>query len=123
MKKNTKMSGQDIELFERLKRENKELKRRLKAALKIHDRIDYEHLNKFIKAQDEEGIEVDEETKVKYKSKGECRREEWKCFDCPDGWLELVVIRKPGDQYVYFRRCVKCGKRTKTQPYTGDVKK
>lgn len=112
------MSGHDVEIYEKLKRENRELKRQLKALRREIDRIDYEHLNNLVEAQ--EGSLQDIEQKVEYTSKRERNEENWKCFDCKDGVLRLRIFQKPGGA-VYFRVCDKCGKRTKTQKYTNLV--
>lgn len=109
----SRIGGQDFELLDRLKKENRELKRQLKALRKSLDRIDYQHLNDLIEAQEAAHIV---ETPVEYKSKTERNEERWKCFSCTDGVLRLVIFQKPGGA-LYFRRCDCCGKRTKAQKY------
>jgi len=114
----SKMSGHDIEIFEHLKRENRELKRQLKGLRKSLDRLDYEHLNELIESHENSEAKLNE--KIEYTSKRERNETNWSCFDCQKGILRLIIIQKPNES-IYFRRCDHCGKRTKTQHYTDKV--
>jgi len=113
-----RMSGADIELFERLKRDNKILKKQVAALRREIQRLDYDHIDDLVKSQEESGTT---EEKIEYKSKNEREREQWVCFECNKGILKLVIINKPNEK-IYFRKCDNCGKRTRTKKYTKDVK-
>lgn len=44
----------------------------------------------------------------------------WKCFDCHEGILRLVII-PGGENNRYFRKCSMCTKRTEVKTYTEEV--
>lgn len=44
----------------------------------------------------------------------------WACHSCKNGYLEIVVFSKLGQDH-YYRACSECPHRTKSQPYTSDI--
>jgi ribosomal protein S20 len=44
-------------------------------------------------------------------------KQRWKCFQCNEGVLRLMII--PGNRY--FRKCSMCSHRTEAQDYTEEV--
>lgn len=112
-----KMSGHDIELLERLKRENKSLKKQLARLQKQLNRIDldrFQNLEEIVEAQ------YKEEKELHQKTKRDQLLEKWKCFHCDDGYIHLIVVNRPDGVY-YFRRCRECGHKTKLQKYNENV--
>ena len=96
-------TDQEFDLLERLKHENKKLKRELKAARKMLDRYQV--------AEQAGLIEDDVILPSKKRQREQKLKELWSCHekDC-GGVLELVLI---GNRYL--RICNGCGKHTKTQ--------
>lgn len=43
-------------------------------------------------------------------------KEEWKCRECTEGYLEIHLYNKVDTTY-YYRRCTCCNHRTKSQKY------
>lgn len=113
---NKEYNGEFTEI-QRLKYENKKLRKQIGKLRKVISRVDfehYQHVQELLEAQEREDIEF---TK---KSKQDILREKWKCWDCNKGILKLIVIFKIGIPY-YFRKCNNCNKKTKMQKYNEDV--
>jgi len=103
--------------IQKLKNENSKLRKQIGKLRKVISRVDfehYQHIQELLDAQEREDVEF---TK---KSKRDILKEKWKCWDCSEGILKLVIIFKVGEEH-YFRKCNNCGKRTKLQKYTEDV--
>ena len=97
-----KYTDKELDLLDKLKHENKKLKRELKAARKTLDRyIVAEKIGLF-----------DGEKVIPSKKRKEVTSiyERWSCHDCGKGCLEIILI---GNRYI--RQCNECGKRTKSQ--------
>ena len=92
----------ELDINDKLKYEVKKLKRDLKAARKMLDR--------YLVAE-KTGL-FDGEKVIPSKKRGEEKGiyEQWKCFSCETGTLELVIFGR-----FYLRKCGNCGKMTKRQ--------
>lgn len=106
---------------QRLKGENDKLKRQISSLRKQIARLDldrYEVIKDLIEehsTQDnaEQGKEILESLK-----------KTWACHDCETGYLEMFVYNRGGETW-YYRICSNapnCGKRTKSQLYSLQVK-
>lgn len=49
-------------------------------------------------------------------------RQEWKCHDCPKGFLEIFIYNRANETY-YYRTCNECDNRTKAQKYDPQIVK
>ena len=107
MPKNYRKGDKEFDLENRLKHENKKLKRELKAARKLLDRY---------RMAEEKGL-IDEGAIVpsKKRNKEKELQEQWACFTCGQGVLRLKRILTGTPQERYYRLCDGCGKQTKVQ--------
>lgn len=101
-------TDKEIEQIDRLKYENKKLKRSLKQLRKLLDRYE---------VAEEKGL-IDEGTIIpsKKRQKEQELLERWKCYSCERGVLRLIIV---GNRY--FRKCDSCGKNTKSQVWGDSV--
>lgn len=99
----------ELELIDKLKYENKKLKRALKASRKMLDRYN---------VAEEKGL-IDEDIIVpgKKRQKEKELKEQWKCHDCENGYLYIIHI---GNRY--FRKCNGCSKNTRSQIWNDTIK-
>lgn len=98
-----------------LKKENEKLKKQVAQLRKQLARLDidrYSNLKDLLEDHYEQ-----EDMKV---ALGEKAKQKWKCHECPEGTLKLVIITRK-DGAFYFRKCSSCSKRTKTQRYHENV--
>lgn len=97
---------QDYDRMDRLKHENKNLKRALKAARKTLDR--------FLVAEKVGLFDGEKVLPSKKRKEENSAYEKWECYNCKanckQGRLEIVTF---GNRFV--RICNTCGKRTKSQ--------
>ena len=108
MSKNLR-TNREFDLLEKLKKENKHLKRELKRARKMLDRYDVAEQKGLIN----EDIIVPSKKRQKEKE----LLEKWRCYECENGILRLIII---GNRYL--RKCDQCGKNTKSQIWDSSVK-
>jgi len=109
--KNRKYCNNEIDLLQRLKSENKRLKRIVSNLQKQLSRIDldrYENLKELVDKQYREDMKQSEKDK-------------WKCYHCPTGQLKILIINRH-DGTKYLRKCSNCSHRTKIQDYTKGIK-
>ena len=104
----SKYTDKEIELLDKLKHENRKLKRALKAARKMLDRYQVAEKKGLI----EEDIIVPSKKRQKEKE----LRDKWQCYECDGGILELIIV---GNRY--FRKCNVCGKHTRSQIWDESV--
>ena len=102
-------------MLDRLKKENKYLKRQLSSYKKQLDRLDPSNIEKI-----KEFSAKQEERREKYLDTKKLK-DKWKCFECGRGTLYIVKFPHPGGLH-YFRSCDFCDHRTKAKPYTEKVK-
>jgi len=110
-----KHCDKDYDMLDRLKQENKQLKRQLGNLKKQLDRVhpgNIEEIRAFAARQEERN-----------RRKAEKRKEKkaWECYECGRGTLYIVKVPHPKGQQ-YFRSCDFCEHRTKAKPYTDKVK-
>ena len=94
----------ELALVDKLKHQNKKLKRELKVARKMLDRYN---------VAEEKGL-IDEDVIVpgKKRNKEQELKDLWRCYECEVGVLKRINIGNS-----YFRICDKCGKHTKPQVF------
>jgi len=113
----SKYSDKEYTKEQRLVHENQQLKKKIAHLRKLLARVDLD------RADLKEAIE--DSSKQEYVKEGESimdrLKQEWKCKQCPDGYLEITLFNKINDTW-YYRRCNSCSNRTKTQKYSSDVK-
>lgn len=108
----------DLELLDRLKHENKKLKKEITRLRKELSKVDrYEDLQDLVEQQYEEDNKVHGFTK-------EVSREDllkqWGCFECKAGYMKLIILSRM-DGVFYFRRCSACAHKTRLKKYTEKV--
>lgn len=111
----SKRSEGELDQLDKLKHENKKLKRQVQQLRKVIDRVDldrYENLKDILEEHEHE---------EKMALVATPTDPAWKCYDCEAGILRLKVIDKPSGA-IYNRVCDGCKKRTKFQKWTKDVK-
>ena len=107
----------EFDELQRLKYENKKLKKQISQLRKQLAKIDvdrYQNLKELVEAQQKEDKELEE------KIKREKLKEKWKCYECKEGYLRLMIFHRPDGDF-YYRRCTRCGHKTKLQRYNKDV--
>jgi hypothetical protein len=104
---------------QRLLKENQVLKRELAAIRKRLARIELQGRYENVK----EAIEDHEKNSGLPTTQNllESLKEEWKCRDCQEGYLEIFLYNKISDTW-YYRKCNSCSNRTKSKKYSKDVK-
>jgi cell division septum initiation protein DivIVA len=98
---------------QRLVKENKQLKQQVAQLRKQLARLDldrYSSVKEIIDEQYEEDKKFDQADLL------DKLKKEWKCRDCDEGHLEIVIYNKI-DTTWYFRKCSDCSNRTKSQKY------
>jgi predicted RNase H-like nuclease (RuvC/YqgF family) len=118
----TKRSDKEFTKEQRLSKENRELKRELSHLRKQIARLDgdrFETLRQMVADQEEsmrfQNISEDANPTV------ESLKREWKCRECEEGFLEIVLYSKMGQTH-YYRTCSECDHRTKGKRYGESVK-
>jgi hypothetical protein len=98
--------------------ENKKLKREIASLRKQLARIDLDRHGyvKDILEEHYEGEQSEKDTDKVLQS----LKDQWKCHECPEGFLEIMLYTKVGETW-YFRKCNKCTNRTKSQQYSSDT--
>ena len=107
---------------QRLQFENKKLKREVVSLRKQLARLDLDRYSQVRDIIDEHYSEEEktEQTHELLKS----LKEEWKCKECQNGFLEIFTYERAGSTW-YYRVCSDapfCKNRTKGQPYSPSVK-
>lgn len=103
--------------IQKLRHENKKLKRQISSLRKQLARIDigrYENLKELLHKHSEEDLQQ------RIEEENESQKQRWKCFECHDGILKLKIFERR-DGIFYFRKCDNCTNRTKTQKWSEDV--
>ena len=104
-----KRSDREFDLLGRMKIENSKLKRENSRLRKIIDRFDVR--NHILTTSEEEPESNPSPSSI------------WRCYNCDAGTLILKVLDRR-DSRIYNRVCdnPECGKRTKFQKWTKDIK-
>ena len=102
-----------------LKYENQKLRRQISSLRKQLARVD---LDRYSQVRDiVEEHYANEEVEINTQDMLESLKDVWKCRECPDGYLEIIIYSKMGNPY-YFRQCSNCSHRTKSQLHTPSVR-
>jgi hypothetical protein len=102
----------------KLSHENKRLKKEIAQLRKLLARVD---LDRYSQVKDMIEEHYQEDRLQEGQDILERLRQEWKCFKCNSGYLEIILYtRRDGTHY--YRKCNNCDNRTKGQRYTDDVK-
>lgn len=109
--------NKDYSTEQRLKHENKKLKRQISQLKKLISRInlaEYENLKDAI-------VQQETENQIEKAILEEKKKEEaWKCYHCENGILRLKTLGL-ANGVRYWRKCDNCSHRTKAKKYTQDV--
>lgn len=109
--------GEQDEL-QRLRHENKRLKREISILRKQIDRLDLDRFQSFKEALDRlDEIEMEQAARRKDRQISE---EKWRCWTCNVGKLRLKVWERRDGAH-YQRVCDHCGKRTTMKKWTPEV--
>lgn len=112
-----KYSDREYDDLQRLKHENKKLKRQVSALRKQISRLDldrYENLKDIVQKH----YEAEEQDQFKKDLKK--LKKEWECHVCREGFLKLYLINRR-NEVVYYRKCTECDNRTSVKPYNSKV--
>lgn len=110
---NKKYSDKEYSDLQKLKQENKNLKKKLSTLRKQLARIDidqHDNIKDLIDKYAEEEIIQRKEDEIKR------LEEKWKCHQCQTGHLKLIILERR-DNVFYFRKCDNCSKRTPTKKW------
>lgn len=94
--------------------ENARLKREISSLRKQLARLDLDR-HGYVKDIIDEHFAREEQEETTGKML-ERLKNEWKCRECHDGYLEISLYSKLGEAW-YFRQCNNCPHRTKSQKY------
>jgi hypothetical protein len=114
----SKRGSKEYSREQKLIHENKRLKRELSQLRKQLARIDLDRYDT-VKEMIQEHYQ--EERAQEGQDILDNLKKSWTCHECHEGHLEIILYNKL-DSTWYFRKCVNCGNRTKSQKYTPDVK-
>lgn len=112
MSKN-KYCDRDFNLLEKLKQENKQLKQNIKALrrqLQRNSFYEYENVKNLLDNK------YQEEETVNKKDLLKSLQDQWICYNCNSGVLEIIIYSKINDTY-YIRKCNNCNYRTQGKKY------
>ena len=113
MGKGNKNCDKEASVLQKLKTENKMLKRQLARIRKQLERVDLEHYENVKEIVDKHEKEYQE---VQFQEETEQLEKRWKCFECVDGVMRLKILTRR-DGLKYYRMCDCCSNRTKAKPY------
>jgi len=121
LSKAVKKTDKEFTTEQKLKKENKKLKKQIAQLRKIINRIDldqYDNLKNTIIKQE---LEEKEKKSIDRATKDQAQKEEaWKCYNCNMGVLRLIIFEnRVGIRY--YRCCDNCSKRTKAKTYNDKV--
>lgn len=115
-----KYSDREYDDLDRLKYENKKLKRQISALRKQISRLDIDRYNNVKELLEKQANEDMHEYIEKEKENAE---KKWRCWTCGQGVLRPVRMHRRDGSF-YYRKCdnEKCDNRTKTKPIPPDGK-
>jgi hypothetical protein len=106
-----KYCDREFDLLQKIKEENKRLKRELAALRKQISRLDidrYENLKELVQKQYEEDKKIEKTDNLD--------NHRWLCWNCKKDVLKLTILHRRDGEF-YYRFCQNCKKRTKLQKY------
>lgn len=107
----------EFDTLDRLKQENKKLKREVSSLRKALSRIDVERFEKLKELVGKQRKEDKEDVKQKKTSKNKKDRQ---CYQCGEGSMQLKIFDRR-DGVFYYRGCTICDHRTKMKKYHKEV--
>ncbi len=102
-------SNKEQDQLQKLKLENKRLKKQISSLRKLVSRNDYQHYEDVKEMSETESVDKREELLNK-----------WQCWDCKKGMLRYIPFSKMGIEH-FIRKCDNCGKRTKSKEKKKDT--
>lgn len=118
MGRRNRYADKELDQLEKLKYENKRLKKQISSLRKQLQRIDIDRHDNLRDLIDKFALEDHEE---EIKAQKEKLKKQWECHECGVGFMMIhPVVRQDGT--FYYRKCTECSNRTKLKPYTKDVK-
>lgn len=111
-----KYCDRELDQLDRLKHENKKLKKQLAAARKELSRTQQwrDNAKELLESQYNEDLEE------AFAAKVDEQRKKWKCRECHQGYLKSHIMTRR-DGVFYYRKCTNCSHRTKVKPYSNEV--
>lgn len=112
-----KYSDREYSELDKLKQENKQLKKRVESLRKQISRLDidrYNNIKELVNKYNEE------DNKEQFKAEQKKLKQRWECHECRNGFLVLTILNRR-DTTMYFRKCNNCNHRTKLKKYTESV--
>lgn len=115
-----KLHNKDKEWTEsqKLKDENRRLRRQIGKLRRVISRLDierYQYLKELLESQENQDAEAVRQVRQKDVE------QKWECYECGEGILRIIVFNRANDT-VYLRKCDNCGKRTKMKKFNEEVK-
>ena len=107
----------EVDQLQRLKSENKTLKRELSQIRKQMARIDLDRFDTLREMIEENQTTEEPEFGANFLDN---LKNTWLCNDCRQGHLEIILYNKV-DSTWYYRKCSNCPNRTKSQKYFPSV--
>ena len=119
MAKRNRYADKELDQLQKLKYENKLLKKRISTLRKQLQRVD---IDRYQNLKDLLYKHANEDLAAKIKAEKEKLKKEWECRECRTGFMKIHTISRL-DGVFYYRKCTNdsCGHRTKTKPYTDNV--
>lgn len=117
MGRRNRYADKELDELQKLKYENKRLKKQVSSLRKQLARVDidrYQNLKDLVYKHAKENLED------KIKAQRERLKKEWECHTCRVGFMKIHTISRR-DGLFYYRKCTECDNRTPTKPYNEKV--
>ena len=117
MGRRNRYADKELDDLQKLKYENKRLKKQVSSLRKQLQRIDidrYQNLKDLVRKQSVE----DYEENIKQQKKQ--LKKKWECHSCRVGFMKIHTISRR-DGLKYYRKCTNCDNRTQVKPYNESV--
>jgi len=108
-----KRGDKEYEPLQKLKQENKSLKKQITSLRKQIARIDldrYHNIRELLEKYDTQ------EKELRIQKEEEKIQNEWQCHKCNADYLKLIIITRRDGMH-YYRQCGSCNNRTKLKRY------
>lgn len=109
MAKNKQRSGREYDTLQKLKSENRNLKKQIKSLRKQIIQLETSQYKNLKDISHSDTLEEDLKTEAK----------KWDCWECQIGALKYIPVFQR-DKEMYFRMCTNCRHRTKLKPVKKD---
>jgi DNA-directed RNA polymerase subunit M/transcription elongation factor TFIIS len=117
MGRRNRYADKELDELQKVKYENKRLKKQIASLRKQLQRVDidrYENLKDLLYKHANEDLEE------KIKVQKQKLKKQWECHVCRAGFMKIHTINRR-DGLVYYRKCTECDNRTKIKPYNNKV--